>query len=474
MLELQPRANAHALIMADFTAAEILSATSGRLAAGREGATCSGVTTDSRAVAAGQCFLALRGERFDGHDFVDIALRAGAVGAVVSRSPEGLQRQPESDAFVIVVEDTLKALGDLARLHRARFQIPVVGVTGSTGKTTTKDMIATILARRGPVATTPENYNNEIGVPLAVLALAPEYDTAVIEMAMRGPGEIAYLAGLAQPTVAVVTNIGLSHLERLGSPEAIADAKGELVEAVGEGTSVLNRDDAFFERLARRARGPVVTFGLGEAADFRALAVTREREGIRFQLVCRGGEREVRLGTPGQHQVLNALAAAAAATHARADLEDVVAGLGAFTASRARAQVVQSRAGFRIIDDCYNASPASVEAALELLGDMATERKVAVLGDMLELGPSAPELHRAVGEQAGRTGLDLLIAVGDLGRWIAEGARSSMAPENVRWTESNEQAAAWALDAMRPGDVVLVKASRAMAFEQITGRLLSG
>ena len=456
--------------MAEFTAQEILAATGGRLIAGAEQATCSGIATDSRGAVAGRCFVALRGERFDGHEFVSAALQAGAVGAVVSRPPEGLQGEAAAP-FVVLVEDTLKALGDLARLHRSRFSLPVIGVSGSTGKTTTKDIAAAILSRLGPVAVTPENYNNEIGVPLALLSLEPEHTAAVVEMAMRGPGEIAYLASLAQPNIAVVTNIGLSHLERLGSADAIADSKGELVEAVGEGLAVLNADDPYFGRLASRARGRVVSFGLGEAAKFRAVAVTPRDEGTDFQLVCPAGRRQVRLAAPGRHQVLNALAAAAAAMQAGARLGDVVAGLGGFAAPQARAQVIEAKTGFRIVSDCYNASPASMEAALELLGELGGRRKVAILGDMLELGPAAPELHRAVGEQAGRSGLDLLIAVGELGRWIAEGAQRVMGRKKVRWTSSNQEAAAWAREALGPGDVVLVKASRAMGFEEITGRL---
>jgi len=455
--------------MAGFTAAEIVAATGGRLVAGDETCACSGITTDSRAVAPGQCFVALRGERFDAHDFLAAALQAGARGAVVSRAPEDLS--PSQTAFIVLVPDTLTALGDLARAYRARFEIPLIGITGSTGKTTTKDMTVAILVRRGPVAATPENFNNEIGVPLALLSLTAEHRAAVIEMAMRGAGEIAYLAALAQPTIGVVTNIGLSHLERLGSPQAIAAAKGELVEALGEGIAVLNADDAYSDGLAARAQGPVVTFGLGETADFRAVEIAPVDEAVSFRLVCPDGEIAVRLEAPGRHQVLNALAAAAAATQAGASPDDIAAGLSAFTASHRRAQTVRARAGFRIIDDCYNASPASTEAALEMLGDVQARRRVAILGDMLELGPSAPELHRAIGEHAGAMGLDLVIAVGELGRWIADGARAAMGTQAVRWTPSGEQAAQWALEALGPGDVVLVKASRAMRFEDIVGRL---
>jgi UDP-N-acetylmuramoyl-tripeptide--D-alanyl-D-alanine ligase len=459
--------------MADFTAADILAATAGRLVEGSERAACSGISTDSRAIARGQCFVALRGERFDGHDFAGAALENGAAGVIVSRAPEG-RLAADRRAFVVVVDDTLKALGDLARVHRSRFDLKVIGVTGSTGKTTAKDMIAAILSRRGPVAATPENYNNEVGVPLTLLSLEPHHSAAVIEVAMRGPGEVAYLASLARPTIGVITNIGVSHLERLGSPDAIADAKGELVDAVGAGASVLNADDAYFERLSRRARGRVISFGLGEGADFRGTEITPEPQRARFRLTCPTGEAQILLAAPGRHQVLNSLAAAAAAIEAGATLDDVADALATFTAAHARAEVIESAGGFRVLNDCYNASPASVEAALQLLADLEGKRTVAILGDMLELGPSAPELHRAVGEEAGRMGLDMLIAVGELARCIADGARAVMDPARVRWTSSNDEAASWALAALRRGDVVLVKASRAMAFEHITRRLVNG
>lgn len=456
--------------MADFIAAQIAAVTGGRLIAGAEQMACSGIATDSRAVKPGQCFVALRGERFDGHDFVADALEARAAGAIVARV-SGKLPEAEGGGFVVLVDDTLKALGALAGFHRRQFRIPVIGITGSTGKTTTKDMTAAILSRRGAVAVTPENFNNEIGVPIGVLALAPEHGAAVIEMAMRGPGEIAYLASIAAPTIGVITNVGLSHLERLGTPEAIADAKGELIAAVGEGTAVLNVDDPFFDRLARLARGRVVRFGLGANAEVRASEIVSGDDATSFRLRCPAGERQVALTTPGRHQVLNALAAAAAAMEAGAELDDVAAGLQAFAPAGGRAQVVSSKRGFRILNDCYNASPASMESALELLADLAGRHKVAVLGDMLELGPAAPELHRAVGERVAEAGVDLLIAVGDLGRRIADGARAAMPPDRVRWTSSNDEAASWALTALEPGDVVLVKASHAMAFEQITRRL---
>jgi len=456
--------------MADFIAAEIVKATGGRLVAGAESTACSGIATDSRAVKPGQCFVALRGERFDGHDFVADALNAGAVGAIVAQV-SGKPRDPAGGAFIVLVDDTLKALGALAGFHRRRFRIPVVGITGSTGKTTTKDMTAAILSRRGPVAATAENFNNEIGVPLGVLVLGPEHRAAVIEMAMRGAGEIAYLTSIAAPTIGVITNVGLSHLERLGTPEAIADAKGELVAAVGEGAAVLNADDPFFDRLASLARGRVVRFGVGANAEVRASDIVSGDDATSFRLTSPSGEAQVALHTPGRHQVINALAAGAAAMEAGAGVDDVVAGLQAFAPAGGRAQVVASRRGFRILNDCYNASPASMEAALDLLADLGDRHKIAVLGDMLELGPAAPELHRAVGERAAEAGVDLLIAVGDLARRIADGAAAVMPPDRVRWTSSNDEAASWALSALEPGDVVLVKASRAMAFEQITRRL---
>ena len=455
--------------MPSMTAERAIAAVQGRVIAGAPPAEFAGVSTDSRTVRPGELFAALPGERHDGHDFVAQALRQGAAAALVARPIE------DAGGCLIQVPDTLVALGQLAAAHRAQFALPLIAVTGSTGKTTTKEMITAILARRGRVLKTEENFNNEIGVPMALLGLDQETDFAVIELAMRGLGQIAYLARIAQPSIGVITNIGPSHLELLGSLEAVAAAKAELLEALPpDGTAVINADDPYADLLRARSAARVVTFGADHPADVRAVEVALDdRAAARFRLVAPFGEADVALGVPGRRNIHNALAAAAAAVAAGASVCDVARGLGSVASARHRLEVIEAPGGFRVVDDCYNASPASVSMALEVLTALPGGRKFAVLGDMRELGPAADPLHRQIGEEAGRV-VERLITVGQLGRAIAEGARSGLNEGRVEWAADNSRAAERLLGWLRPGDVVLVKGSRAMAMEEIVRRLVGG
>jgi len=453
-------------------AEQVIAAVDGTVISGTPPAEFSGVSTDSRTVRPGELFIALRGERYDGHAFAAEALRRGAAAALVSQPVE------DGTGCLIRVPDTLTALGRIAGAHRARFALSLIAVTGSTGKTTTKEMAAAILEGRGRVLKTQENFNNEIGVPMALLGLDAETDFAVIELAMRGPGQIAYLAEIAKPTVGVITNIGPSHLELLGSLEAVAAAKGELLEALPpDGTAVINADDAHADLLRARSAARVMTFGVEQPADVRALDIERsDRAAARFRLVTPAGEAEVALGLPGRGNVYNALAAAAAALAALPDVspEEVARGLGAVSPARHRLELVEAQGGVTVLDDCYNASPASVAMALEVLEALPGNRKFAALGDMRELGPAAEELHREIGEQAAQMGLERLVAVGELGRAIAEGARAALPQDRVAWEADAEGAAEHLQPLLGRGDVLLVKGSRAMGMEAIVRRLVGG
>lgn len=455
----------------------VLEATRGRLlAAARatDGLSFSGVSTDSRTVRAGEIFVALQGERFDGHDFVGDAVKRGATAAIVSKPNVGVD--PAPGIALIHVPDTLQAMGRIAAAHRSRFTIPVVAVTGSVGKTTTKDMVAHILSQRFKVLKTEENYNNEIGVPLTALQLEPSHQVAVFELAMRGPGEVAYLARIVRPTIGVVTNVGVTHIERLGSAQAIAAAKAELLQEMGpDSVAILNADDGNSASLRGAARGKVLTFGIERPADVTARDVRQGETGAANFTIAAGEEQApVRLAVPGRHNVLNALAAAAAALEAGATVADVRKGLEGAALGKHRLQVLRSARGFTILDDCYNANPASMVAALEVLGQIKADGRMAVLGDMLELGPHAAEMHRDVGREAASRGLALLVAVGDHAHHLREGALTGMTPEQVVAAADVEQCADIILQAARPGDAVLVKASRAMALERIVEKLASG
>jgi len=445
----------------------ILRATGGRVLRGVAPAAFHGVSTDTRTLSAGSLFVALKGEQFDGHGFVDEAFSCGAGAAVVS---VGLA----ATGPLILVDETLKALGAIAAAHRAALPVQVVAVTGSTGKTTTKEMIAAILSQGGPTARTPGNFNNEVGVPLALLDLDQSHRAAVVELAMRGRGQIAYLAAMAKPQVGVITNVGLSHMELLGSREAIAETKAELLAALADdGTAVLNADDECFEFLRRRSRAKVVSFGT-KAAQVQVSEVTIGADArVQFRLRGWWGEQQIRLQAAGRHHALNAAAAAAAAMSAGAKAKWVEAGLGAFEAADMRGQITAAPAGYTVINDSYNAAPDSMRAALELLMDLPGERKWAVLGDMKELGELSANWHREVGELAAGLGIAGLVTVGALGRAIAEGARPGMVERNVIEAESNAEAAAAIAARMKAGDVVLVKGSRAMKMEEIV-RSLTG
>jgi UDP-N-acetylmuramoyl-tripeptide--D-alanyl-D-alanine ligase len=458
--------------MPDLALSAVLGVTGARLAGGPPPEVFHGVATDTRALTPGALFIALKGERFDGHDFVAEAFRRGAAGALVSREVAAPGPQ-------LVVSDTLAALGKLAASHRKSLPVQVIAVTGSIGKTTVKEMVAAILARGWPTARTPGNYNNEIGVPLALLDLTPAHKAAVVELAMRGRGQIAYLADMAQPRIGLITNVGVSHLELLGSRQAIAEAKAELLAALPpDGAAVLNADDEFFDFLRERSACRVLSFARSADADVRVKHVKLTAEGlIRFELRGWWGEQEVSLAAAGRHHALNAAAAAAAAMAAGAEEAWIAEGLASFEGAEMRSQVARAPGGFTVIDDSYNAAPDSMRVALELLADLPGNRKWAVLGDMKELGPMAAEWHREIGELAASLRLAGLITVGDLGHHVAEGAvgvKPGMGSGHVMEAADNAEAAALMLERVSLGDVVLVKGSRAMKMEEIVRSLLEG
>jgi UDP-N-acetylmuramoyl-tripeptide--D-alanyl-D-alanine ligase len=458
--------------MATFTLQQVLEATSGQLLLSGPTARFTGVSTDSRAIAPGALFVAFKGERFDGHDYLDVVHEAGAAGALVQHGVPGVARRKfaRGDWTVIEVTDTLYALGKLAQMHRRRFHIPVVGITGSAGKTTTKEMTAAILAREFTVCKTAKNLNNEIGLPQTLFGLTAEHTAAVVEFGMRGRGQIGYLAALAEPTIGVITNIGLTHLELLGAQEEIALAKAELLDEMPAGAAaVLPRDDAFFPLLYEHARGPVATVGLTVEADYSAADITLGADGCaRFTLHAPQGSIAVCLGAPGEHQVRNALSAAAAALLAGASLDAVRDGLAAGHAGAGRMQLLHAPGGFTVVDDTYNANPDAMRATLHFLAAMPGGNKVAILGDMRELGPREVEIHREMGREAMALGIDALLAIGHLGREYVAGAADSRAT----WYPDHATALAAALNILKPGDLVLVKGSRAMAMDQIVTGLM--
>lgn len=450
------------LIASRLTLADVAESVGGRLDGGEARVCIAGACTDSRDIRPGELFVALVGERFDGHEFVAEALSNGAAAVVVSKSVDVA-------GPTIHVADTRVAYGRLGRAVRDRSGATVLAVTGSTGKTTTRDMLATVLRLDRPTLSSVATENNEIGVPRTLLQLTDQHEAVVLEFAMRGTGEIAQLAEIARPQIGVITNVGVSHIGLLGSREAIAAAKAELVEALApDGRAVLNADDPNVARMATLARCPTITYGLGEA-DIRAENVESGPESASFGLTVLGEKADVWLPVPGRHNVHNALAAAAAAHAAGVSLDTIRAGLDSYEGMPMRARIVQGKGGVIVLDDTYNASPDSVRAALDMLQDITTGgKRVAVLGPMLELGDSAATEHQEVGRAVAQAGVHTLITVGELAREIAAGAeQGGLARDHIRETASNDEALDVLQRDLSSGDAVLVKGSRAAGMEEI-------
>ncbi|HML86903.1 MAG TPA: UDP-N-acetylmuramoyl-tripeptide--D-alanyl-D-alanine ligase [Methylomusa anaerophila] len=451
--------------MAEFTAREVLKATGGKLIHKPGGSLFTGVSTDTRTIKPGNLFIALRGERFDGHEFVIPALEKGAAGLLVSRPDVDIPQ----NVSVILVNDTRKALQSLARFHRQRFPIPVVAVSGSNGKTTTKEMLAAVLSSRFKVLKTEANYNNEIGLPLTLLNLTPSHEAAVVEMGMRARGEIRELTEIALPTVGVVTNVGQTHIEILGSIENIALAKAELVESIKQkDLVVLNADDDHVRRMQDKTTARVVLYGLTSGAFVRAENIQMhagEETVTTFDCVSPRGSFPIILHTVGKHNVYNALAAIAVGWELGLKPNEIKSGIASFYPTEMR-QAITRRGNFVVINDVYNASPLSMKAAIETLADVAEGRKIAVLGDMLELGHVAAEAHRLVGEFAAEKGVDIIVTVGDFARYIADTAQLH-GVKNVMVCSNHEEAKALLKGIVKSGDSILFKGSRGMKMEKV-------
>ncbi|MBO8126019.1 MAG: UDP-N-acetylmuramoyl-tripeptide--D-alanyl-D-alanine ligase [Firmicutes bacterium] len=437
--------------------------------------TVTGVAIDSRQVQPGDLFVPIKGQRVDGHYFLGDAAKQGAVASFWEE-----ELPTESPVPLLKVDSTLKALQTLGSWRRIESRAQVVAVTGSVGKTSTKDLIVAVLRAKHVVLASKGNLNTEIGLPLNMIQIEPETEYAVLEMGMRGPGQIAHLAEMAQPNIGVITNIGESHIELLGSKEAIAQAKGELLTALpADGWAVLNGDDPYVVGQAWRSQARVVYYGLGNGdVDYLVSAenLSQLPDGrIKFDLVVAGKKTRLTLPVPGKHNVINGLAAAAVAHCVGMSIDEITAGLAQAKLTGMRCEVLQTPKGSTVINDAYNACYQSMAAGLDLLASMKRpdRRGVAVLGDMLELGPVSTEMHRRVGEYAAKSGVDLLITVGLKSREIARGALAAGLPErSVLSFETTSQAQQEVPALVSNNDVVLVKGSRGMKLEEIVHALM--
>jgi UDP-N-acetylmuramoyl-tripeptide--D-alanyl-D-alanine ligase len=475
---------------ASFSIAEILAATGGVLVHQGAWDTFCGVSTDSRTSQTGELFIPLTGEKHDGHEFIPAALRRGARGVLVEERilrtagvGAGFKPAPTvpggnfpPEITVIAVRDALSALGDLAQAWRAGFRVPVVGITGSCGKTTTKEMIAATLAPAFRVLKNRLNLNNLIGMPLTLLELEGTHEAAVVEMGMNAFGEINRLTRISRPTIGVLTNVHPAHTEGVGDIAGVARAKGELIRALDHGAVlVYNADDPWVARLAQDFRGPKLSFGLNATARLRATdRQIRGREGQTAHLSHQGQAWPLTLPVPGLHMLYNALAATAVGLTLGMASGDTAAALKRFRPIHRRSQVETLSSGINLINDCYNANPGSMAMALSTLMELRDHgRAVAALGDMLELGLGAAGDHRALGRLAGRLGLDLLVTYGKLRQEVADGAmEAGLAPDRIFPVESRAEGARILRELLAPGDWLLVKGSRSMHMEGLIDRLV--
>jgi UDP-N-acetylmuramoyl-tripeptide--D-alanyl-D-alanine ligase len=421
-----------------------------------------GYSIDSRTVGAGQLFFAVKGERLDGHDFVEQALQKGALAAVVCR--DQVNRYPKKERL-LAVEDTLVALQTLATAVRKRWGKPLVAVTGSAGKTTTKEAIAHVLSAGFRVLKSEGNFNNHFGLPLMLLKLEPQHDVAVIEMGMSHSGEIRALAKIAQPEIGVVTNVAPVHLEFFDSLAGIARAKYELVESLpANGTAVLNADDDYVSQFGRGFKGKIMMYGARAMADVRAENVqSKGREGVEFDVVIGGVREHATLPLVGEHNVLNALAAVAVGVERGLQPSEAVAALATLVPADKRGQVLQL-GNITVINDCYNSNPKALEAMVDALAAMAAKRRIVVAGEMLELGSAGEEMHRKAGEHIAGKKIDVLLGVRGAAAAMVGAARN--AGIRAEFVPGSEEAGEWLAREAREGDVVLLKASRGVKLEK--------
>jgi len=445
--------------------AKLIEWSGGRLERGSASGTAVAVETDSRRDCAGAVFVPLVGEKFDGHEFIASAAARGAAGCLTSKDiAAGL---PESFA-VIRVADTLKAYQAIARGYRRTLPAKVAAITGSCGKTTTKNMLANALSRK-KITKTEKNENNEVGVPLTLLRMDSTTEIAVLEFGMRGRGQIAELAEIAEPELGLITNIEASHIGILGSMEAICDAKGELLERLpARGTAVLNADSEWFDRLAKKTSARIVSFGM-EKGDYRAAGAKMRLDGSSYTLETPFGRMEIESSLTGRGAIINAAAVAAAAMELGEPLDAVAEGLAMDIGEAGRMRRVGTPDGKLLIDDTYNSSPASLAMTLELLGTVEwSGRRVAALGDMKELGDFSRDEHFRIGRDFAAKSADALVTVGSEAKAIAEGALyAGMREDGVAAFETFEEFAESGAGLFGPGDLVLVKGSRAMGMERV-------
>ena len=445
--------------MEELTVEEIIGATDGKLLYGHLATKIGNISIDSRTIQPKDLYVAIKGKSLDGHKFAQEALAKGAIGAIVSES-----KIKARNSILIKVQDTTKALGNIARYYREKFKPLVIAVTGSNGKTTTKEMIASILRRRMQITKAKGSYNNDIGVPLTILEMNSQTQVLILEIEMNILGETRRLAQIAKPKIGVITNIGDTHLEFLGNRENVMKEKAELIESLEpDGISILNADDEHLMHIS--ALSQAITFGIDNPSDvFATKIINLVVEGSHFLL---NGKYRVRLPVPGRHNIYNALAAIATSLAAGLDYAAIIPGIEEFKPASMRLEILKIK-DLLIVNDAYNANPQSMSAALETFAKIAVQgRRIAIFGDMLELGKFSQTFHYNLGKEAAKT-MDIIIAIGKFSQSVIDGTISSGMDKNNLYTFDNNQAAVTKLiDIIKPKDKILIKGSRAMRLEEI-------
>jgi UDP-N-acetylmuramoyl-tripeptide--D-alanyl-D-alanine ligase len=454
----------------NFKISDIIKATNGSLKKGDPNAPINGISTDSRTLKNGDLFVALIGERFDAHDFAVNVIEQGAMGVVLSHEVQGLD---ELKTNIIMVKDTTKALGDIARYYKNKFNITVIGITGSNGKTTTKDMASSILSEKFSVLKSEGNLNNTIGLPLTLFRLSSLYNLAVLEMGISIPGEMSQLVDIAEPKVAVITNVSSTHLEFLGSIDGVGKEKQILVESAE--SAVLNIDDPYVSRMSNVVRGDVIFYGIDNPADVTAKDLVLDQDGRpEFTISVNNAHERIKLPSVGRHNVYNALAAISVGVMFGIGLDSIKVSLESYrqTSMRMQRLVID---GITIINDTYNSNPVSMRVAVDLLKSLKSDgKKVMVVGDMLELGEQSEELHDATGKYIGTSGVsEILVTVGNRAVRIAESALEA-GIKNVVACKTNSEAVEYLRKKLNKGDLLLIKGSRGMKMEQIVEALGKG
>ncbi|MBN1471079.1 MAG: UDP-N-acetylmuramoyl-tripeptide--D-alanyl-D-alanine ligase [Syntrophaceae bacterium] len=454
---------------------DVLKATHGTLISGKPGTTFYGISTDSRSVERGNLFVALKGDIYNGHDFAGAVLKKGAAGILIHDDEKISNLRAGKNFAVIKVDDTLYALGDLAHDWRKNFSIPVIGLTGSSGKTTTKEMVSSIIGRKKIILKTEGNLNNLVGLPQTIFKLNANHEIMILEMGTNTRGEIKRLTQIAKPTIGLITNVGPAHLEGFGSMDTVRKEKGDLfLHMPSSGVAVINLDDEAVTKASEKWHGKKVTFSMSPNADVTVRDIEKNGvKGVHFNLVMDGMAQKVEMKITGLHHIYNAMAAAAVAFAAGMDMKTIAEGLTAFRPFSGRMEIIKLRNGAFLLDDSYNANPASVREALMTLKDLKTNHNGFVfLGDMLELGAQTDEMHRRIGMLIGTIGVNALFLQGDFSKITAAGAQEGgLSPENIFFLSDQDNCVDYLKEHLKKGDWILVKGSRRMKMERVAAKI---